>query len=423
MFSKYIQKLTSIKPSEMKAAVTSFIFVFTLMASYMILKPVRDAMPSDWGDVTLATQWTYTFIFSTIAVTIYNFIASKAKLKYLVPGVYVFFSLSFIFFYLGYENIIAIPHIGKIFYVWISIFSLFHISVFWGFMTENFNKDQAKRIFGFITTGASAGAIVGPFIVTFIISKNVPEGTVLLIASSILLIPVPIIFYLNKIFVRMAEENNTGQKTSIEKQLGGNLLSGFKEFIQHPKLVGIAAFIFLFTAISTFFYFTQTNVLEEYTRGERRQILGSIEFITSTLTILIGLFATSRLNSKFGLSTTLSIVPFCIAVLMLLLTLHPAVWMVLGLQIIRRAGNYAITRPAREVLFTSVDRDARFKTKPFIDVAIYRAGDVFWIWIIALLGDGYFNLSLPVILIIGSVVALIWGGVGVYLGRKYDKND
>ena len=423
MISKYIQSLTKIKPSEVKAAVASFIFIFTLMASYMILKPVRDAMPSDWGDVTLATQWTYTFIFSTIAVTIYNFIASQIRLRFLVPCVFIFFSLSFIIFYLAYQGVFIIPHLGKVFYVWISIFSLFHISVFWGFMTDNFNKEQGKRIFGFITTGASVGAIVGPAIVTFLIDKDVAEGSVLLLTSSLLLLPVPLIFYLNRVFNQMAQENSEEKNEIPIKSLSNNPFSGFQEFVKHPRLIGIATFIFLFTAISTFFYFTQTSVLEAYSRGERRQILGSVELVTNMLTIILGLFATSRLTSKFGLSTTLSIVPFCIAAFMLLLAIHPAVWMVLGLQVIRRAGNYAITRPSREILFTSVDREARFKTKPLIDVAIYRGGDVFWIWIIAFLGEGYLNLSLTPILIVCSVIAIIWGIVGVQLGRKYDKND
>lgn len=421
MLTNLILKLTNIKPSEIKAAVLSFVFVFILMASYMILKPVRDAMPSDWGDVALATQWTYTFIFSTIAVVLYNFIASQMNLRYLVPGVFLFFSLSFILFYLAYQGIFTIPHIGKVFYIWISIFSLFHISVFWGFMTGNFNKEQGKRIFGFITTGASIGAIVGPAIVTFFIDKDVDEGAILLITSTLLLIPIPLIFYLNRLFKKMALDNSEERTEISTKTLSANPLSGFQEFIKHPRLMGIASFIFLFTAISSFFYFAQTNVLKEYSSGERRQILGSVELITNALTIVLGFFATSRLTTKFGLSTTLSIVPFFIAVFMLLIGIHPAVWMVLGLQVIRRSGNYAITRPSREILFTTVDNEARFKTKPFIDVAVYRGGDVFWIWVIALLGEGYFNLSLTAILIVCSIVAVIWGFVGVRLGKKYDK--
>ncbi|MDB2385095.1 MFS transporter [Polaribacter sp.] len=425
MISSYIQKATNIKPSEIKIAVVSFLFVFILFASYMILKPVRDSMPSDWGDVALATQWTYTFICSTIAVTIYNFIAAKVKMNYLVPGIFVFFSLSFIFFYFGYKNVFTIPHIGKIFYIWISIFSLFHVSVFWGFMTENFSKEQSKRIFGFITTGASIGAIVGPTIVTLILSANIPESTILLITSLLLLSVVPLIFYLNVEFkkIKDKDENKVSSSTSDKKKLSNNLFSGFQEFKKHPKLIGIASFIFLYTAIGTFFYYIQTNVLEDYSRGERRQILGSIELITNALTILIGVLGTNRLITKFGLSTSLPIIPFFIGALILLLSLHPAVWMVLAFQVIRRSGNYAITRPSREILFTSVDSDARFKTKPLIDVAIYRGGDVFWVWVLALLGEGYFNLSLVPILLICCSVAIVWGIVGFIIGKKYDKEE
>lgn len=425
MVLSYIQKVTNIKPSEIKVAIVSFFFVFILFASYMILKPVRDSMPSDWGDVALATQWTYTFIFSTIAVTIYNFVASKVKINYLVPGVFVFFSLSFIFFYFAYLEVFIIPHLGKIFYIWISIFSLFHVSVFWGFMTENFSREQSKRIFGFITTGASLGAIVGPTIVTLILNVNIPESTILLITSILLLSVLPLIFYLNHGFKKInAVNDDVNAKIHLtKKKLSNNFLSGFQEFVKHPKLIGIASFIFLYTAIGTFFYYIQTNVLEDYARGERRQILGSIELVTNILTIVIGVLGTNRLATKFGLSTSLSIVPFFIGALILLLSLHPAVWMVLALQIIRRSGNYAITRPSREILFTAVDSDARFKTKPLIDVAIYRGGDVFWVWIIAFLGEGYFNLPLTPILIICCFVAIIWGVVGLTIGRKHDSEE
>lgn len=422
MKTSYIQKLTNIDRTEIKVAIVSFVFVFILFASYMILKPVRDAMPSDWGDVALAIQWTYTFVFSIIVVVIYNFIASRVKISYLVPGVFVFFSLSFIFFYFAYLEILIIPHLGKIFYVWISIFSLFHISVFWGFMTENFKRDQSKRIFGFITTGASIGSIAGPAMVALILNVNITESTILLITSVMLLSVLPLILYLNHGFKKMNSSyvninDNTNEST---KELSSNFLSGFNEFIQHPKLIGIASYIFLYTAIATFFYYIQTNVLENFERGERRQILGVLELITNILTILIGVLGTSRLTTKFGLSSSLSIVPFIIGIIIFSISLHPAAWMVLALQVIRRSGSYAIIRPSREILFTAVDSDARFKTKQFIDVAIYRGGDVFWVWVIAFLGEGFLNLQLTPILIICCVVAIVWGFVGVIVGRKHD---
>lgn len=250
--SRLLQRSFQINPPEMQIAVLSFAFIFILMSSYTILKPVRDAMPSDWGDVALAVKWTYTFIFSTIAVSLYGFVASRLSLRVLVPGVYLFFSLSFILFYLAYRGSIPVPYLdlGGAFYVWVSVFSVFHISVFWSFMTQNFSNEQGKRIFGFIATGASAGAIVGPTVVTFIISKEVKEETILLMTSTMLVLPVLLIFRLNHLFQRKSREE-AGPDSAGAGMLSSNPFSGFQEFITHRRLLAIAGFVFLFTGIST----------------------------------------------------------------------------------------------------------------------------------------------------------------------------
>ena len=211
------------------------------------------------------------------------------------------------------------------------------------------------------------------------------------------------------------------KKRTSEKS--SNPFSGFQEFITHKRLIGIVVFIFLFTGVSSFLYSTQKNLLVDFSRMERKELLGSAELATNILTILLGLFATNRLSRKFGMATTLSIVPFIVGTLLLLLSANPAILLVLVLQVARRSGNYAITRPAREILYTAVDREARFKTKPIIDVAVYRGGDVFWIWVVAFLGDGWLNLGLSSILCVGAGVAILWGFVGMYLGRKHEQSE
>jgi len=409
-------KLTQIKPSEIKGALVSFIFLFILMASYMIVKPVRDALPSDWGNVGLAQQWSYTFIVATIAVSIYNFCASKIPVKRLVPGVFVFFAFTFILIYLANKLNIGTAYLGKIFYVWSSVFSLFHISVFWSYISQQYSKEDSKRVFGFINVGASIGAISGPLLI-ILLPKQISVENILLITSGALFITLPLLAYLNQYFSK--NDSQTEQKLS----LNSNPFSGFQEFITHKKLLGIAAFIFMFTGFSAFIYTAQTELLSAFPKNERKALLGSVELATNILTIIIGIFATNRISRKFGMKTSLSIVPFILVGLILLLSINPAVMFVLALQVVRRSGNYAITRPAREILFTAVDREARFKTKPIIDVAIYRGGDVFWIWIIAFLGDGYLNLGITTILLIAAVVVLLWGFLGIYLGKKHDETD
>ncbi|WP_370978562.1 NTP/NDP exchange transporter [Agaribacterium sp. ZY112] len=409
-------KLTKIEPEEIKGALLSFLFIFLLMTSYMILKPVRDALPSDWGDVSRATQWTYTFIFATISVLIYNFYASKTSIQKLVPRVFVAFAISFMAIFLAYKIGVDVGFLGKVFYVWTSVFSLFHISVFWSFVSQHYTKSQSKRVFSFINTGASAGAILGPLTV-ILLAKSMSIENVLVVTSVVLLVSLPIIAALNRHF------DSLGTHCHQPEKLQSNPFSGFDQFFAHKKLLGIAGFIFLLTGVSAFFYTTQSDVLAEFSRAERKQLLGGIELITNTLTILIGLFLSNRIAQRFGLSFSLSAVPFAVGGLMLLLSANPAVIFVLVLIIARRAGNYAIVRPAREVLFTSVDKEARFKTKPIIDIVVYRGGDVFWIWLIAFIGEGYLGFSVAEKIITGAVVAVLWGATGFYVGRKHDRSE
>jgi len=411
-----ISKLTKIESHELKDALISFLFIFMLMASYQIMKPVRDALPSDWGDVALPMQWTFTFIVSTIAVSIYNFLASKFSPKTLVPAVFIFFATTFAGIFTAFKVGVSPTLLGKIFYVWSSVFSLFHISVFWSFLSQKYTKEESKRLFGFINIGASAGAIAGPLLIIQFAS-NLSVENILIITAATLVMTLPLIKLLN-------QSSNNSKKSDINKvSLNSNPFSGFQELISHNKLKGIAAFIFFFTGVSAFLYYIQTGLLEDYTRTERKELLGSVELITNTLTILIGIFATNRIAQKFGLSTSLGIVPLLVAVLIVALSLHPAIMLVLALQVVRRAGNYAITRPSREILYTAVSPEARFKTKPIIDVAIYRGGDVFWIWTITLTGDHLFQLTLTQHLFFGATVALITGLIGVYLGKKHESSE
>lgn len=413
--TEFFSKTTQIRPSEFKSALVAFLFIFVLMSSYMIMKPVRDALPSDWGDISLAQQWTYTFIVSTIAVSIYNLCASVVSLRILVPSVFVFFAVTFVGIYMAFQGkLIEVTVLGKVFYVWSSVFSLFHISVFWSFISQHYDKEQSKRVFGFINTGASAGAIFGPAMI-LVLSQKINEENILLVTAGVLLATLPLIAILNREFTK--KEGN-----EVCSSLSPNPFSGFQEFITHKRLLGIAAFIFLFTGAAAFLYFAQKELLADYSRTERKQLLGSVELVTNMLTIVVGIFATNRLARRFGMPTTLSLVPFVVCVLLLLVSMNPAIILVLAMQVVRRTGNYAITRPAREILFTAVDREARFKTKPIIDVAVYRGGDVFWIWLIALLSE-YAGFKLPIIFCIAAGFAILWGIVGIYLGKVHEGSE
>ena len=244
-------------------------------------------------------------------------------------------------------------------------------------MSDTFNKDQSTRLFGFITTGASIGAIVGPAIPA-LFAQNIGTSNLLLIASLVLMATIPLIFYIQHLKHVDLGNHDLHADIAMQKGLGGNPLAGYQVFLKTPFLLGIGLFIFLYAGIGSFVYFELKNLMVDFSREQRTQYWALIDVATNTLTIISGMFITSRLASRFGLALTLALIPVCIVLGLLTVALVPLVWMVVALQIFRRAGNYGITRPAREMLFTIVDRETRFKAKQVIDVVVYRGGDVFW---------------------------------------------
>jgi len=417
MKSNLFRKLSGVQPHEVKATFLSFLFVFTLMLAYYILRPVRDAMASDWSDAEVSQLWTLNFFISTIVVAIYGLGVSKIKFKYLVPGVYTFFAVSFVFFYIYMASVSEKTLIEKSFYVWISVFAMFHLSVFWSFMSDIFNKQQARRLFAIIAAGASAGALIGPLVPTLFVTYSGIQNLIL-IASILLIFPIPIILTLSKLKSK-ALNNEEINADSDNFKIGGNPFSGFKTFVSNPYMLAIGVFILLYTMISTFVYFEQKNLLAAYDRATRTQILGSIDWIVNVLTFGIAFFATSRIVNKMGMGRTLALMPLLVCAGILVLAFAPIIVVLLALQVTRRAGNYAVTKPAREMLFTEVSKEERFKTKPVIDVVVYRGGDSVTAWLFTGLTEGL-GLGFTAIGVIGATVAALWAGVGIWVGKLYD---
>lgn len=416
LLQRIMKTASKIEPHELKAVLLSFGFVFVLMAAYYILRPVRDALASEWTDTELSFLWNLNFFISVAIVALYGIAVSKIRFRLLVPGVYAFFAASFLAFYFGITGLPISALIDKVFYVWVSVFSLFHVSVFWSFMSDLFSKEQSERLFAFIAAGASAGALVGPAIPA-LFATAVGTDTLLLIAAVALLLPIPVIVYLERL--KVVELHNEDVHADLAAaRIGGRPFAGFRMFFSNPYLLGIGLFILLYTAIGSFVYFEQKNLLAVFDRATRTQILGSVDLLVNVLTFGIGLFATGRIVKRFGMPATLALVPVFICAGLLILAFAPILVIVLALQVARRAGNYAITRPAREMLFTAVDRETRFKAKPVIDIAVYRGGDAVSSIAFAGLTDGV-GLGLGAMAAVGAGIAAAWAAVGGYLGRRF----
>jgi AAA family ATP:ADP antiporter len=421
LFQTLLNKLMKVESREISTVVASFLFVFILMAAYYILRPVRDAMSSDWTDAELSWIWTLTFFISAGAVLLYGVAVSRVHFKQLVPGIYIFFASSFLLFYLGTRWFDDTDLIDKAFYIWVSFFALFHVSVFWSFMSDIYSRSQSKRLFGVIGAGASIGAVVGPLIPAFF-SARLGVYNLLVVAAAILFLVIPIIYFLDKTRAANPGHTNTAADPDSIKVIGGDFFNGFTELFNHRFLLGIGLFILLYTMMSTFVYFELKNVMAEYDRATRAQYWAMMDLIVNSLAIFTALFITGRLTSKCGLAVTLALVPVLLVFGWVAVAIAPGLAILIGLQIIRRAGNYAITRPGREMLFTGVPRETRFKTKPVIDIVVYRGGDVLAGWTYTGLAQGV-GLGLGSIAIVAAIIALLWALVGVLLGVYYENSN
>ena len=417
---KLLRVVSNVEGHEIKAVVGSFLFVIVLMSAYYILRPVRDAMASDWTDAEVSWLWTLNFFISTAVVALYGVLVSRFRLRLLVPSIYGIFALTFLSFYALASTMADRTLVDKSFYVWVSVFSLFHISVFWSFMSDLFSKEQAGRLFGIIAAGASVGGLIGPSIPSFF-SASLGTDNLMLLASAMLLVPIPIIFYLQSLKSSDLHNESLAAQTPQIK-IGGNPFAGFKLFFSNPYLLAIGLFIFLYTGISSFVYFELKNLLSDLSRAERTAVWAQMDLAVNVLSIAVGLFATGRIVGKFGMPVTIALIPVLICAGLIIVAISPFLGVVVALQVIRRAGNYAVTRPAREVLFTRVDREARFKAKPVIDIVAYRGGDMLMAWLFTGLTQGL-GLGLAAVAAVGAGIAALWSIVGIYLGRWFERGE
>ena len=417
--SRVLRAVSRIEAHEVRATAYSFLFVFTLMAAYFIVRPLRDAMASDWSRTETSLLWTLTFFASVIGVMIYGFVISRVRFSRVVPCVYLFFAISFVLFYAGSSLMPDPTLVDKVFYVWLSVFSLFHVSVFWSFMSGMYNGEQARRLFAVIATGASTGAMIGPIIPGFFV-ESIGEMNLLLITAGLQLVPVALVPRLEQ--AKVSDLGNAGRSADLAeaKRLARNPFSGFTAFVKNPYLLAIGVFIVLYVTMSTFVYMELREMLAVFDRAERTAINARIDFVVNLLAILTALAVTGRIASRFGVGVVLAAIPVMMVAGWLIVAAIPPLAVMIALQIARRAGNYAVTKPGREMLFTAVTDDERYKAKPVIDICVYRGGDMVTAWFHTGLKE-LLALSSSGVAVVAAVIAGAWAIVGVYLGRKYNE--
>jgi AAA family ATP:ADP antiporter len=406
-------RAVNVRPHELRALLYSFVYFFCLLCSYYVLRPVRDEMGIQGGLDNLQWLFTATFVAMLCAAPLFGWASSRYARARLLPVVYGFFILNiFLFLFLYHTEMVSSGSLARAFFVWVSVFNLFVVSVFWSFMVDVFDSEQARRLFGFIAAGGSAGAITGPALTTALVGVLGPVN-LLLISALFLAVALFCVYRLR----HWASVRNRGAAGA----LGGGLFDGMTRVFRSPYLLGICVYILLFTATSTFLYFLQANIVSEaFTdSAERTRVFAMMDLATNGLTVSLQLFVTGRLATRLGLPLLLALVPAIVLAGFLLLTISPVLIAIALVQVLRRAGNYAIARPGREMCFSVLAREDKYKSKNFIDTVVYRGGDAVSGWIYA--GMAALGFASAGIAIAGAAVAAVWLAAGWKLGHARER--
>jgi AAA family ATP:ADP antiporter len=402
---------------ETKAVVIAFIYFFFLMASYFILRPLRDTMGTIYGVDHLQELFTGTFIVSFIVAPIYAGFASRVRLASFLPWVYGVIALSMVGFYFAFEAHENSRWVAAAFYVWLSTFNLLTISVFWSLMADIFSKTQAKRLFGFVAAGGTVGTIAAPAFVTFFVD-TVGANTLLLISASGFVVTAFLVRMMEREKRKLTALDPEAQKTSMDRKLGGNPFDGFRLLFKSPYLLMIALFLLLMTWISTVIYFQLGDLIshEFASKADRTQAYAAIDLAVNSAAVLIQLFGTGRFINRFGVTTGLLLNPIIMVVAFLAVAFSPVLLVLGGIQVVRRVAEYAVAKPSREMLFTVVDQEAKYKAKNVIDTVVYRFGDLTSAWLSSIvLPYGVAGLA-----IFGIAISAVWFPIAWLLGKRYE---
>jgi len=389
---------------------------FCILFGYYILRPVRDEISAaDRGN--LQVLWSAVFLVMLLAVPLYSAAVARWPRATFVPLANRFFAANLLAFfaalYLLPES--ARVWIDRVFYVWTSVFALFVVTVFWGFVADLFRNEQGKRLFGFIAVGSSLGGIAGSS-ATALLAQHVPVFLLLLLA----VVPLEAAARLARALDAYADRKSAALRCETG-EVGGSAWSGIAPVFRSPYLRRIALWLALMTFASTILYFVQAHMVGEAfaDRALRRAFLARLDFAVNLLTIVTQGLLTAHILRRIGVGLTLALVPAVATVGFLSLGVHPLLATLVVVRVLYDSGRHALAKPAREVLFTLVGREERYKSKAFIDAAVYRGGDLLSGWVYA--GLAALGLSVAAIALVAAPVAVVWAVIGLGLGRAEER--
>lgn len=413
-----LQALTGAGESELRPMVWAFLYFLFLLCGYYILRPVRDVMAIEGGVQHLPSMMTATFLTLVVVTPAFGYLSARVPRYVLLLSIYGFFGSHLLGFFLLMVNGIEPQWVARIFFVWLSVFNLFVVSIFWSFMADLFTPDQGARLFGIIAAGGSSGAIIGPLLTTGL-TYVVPVPALMLVSAGFLLACGGCIYRLERIAKR--NPSNSNARTGVP--IGGSMWAGIRLTVSSPYLMGICAYVFLLTTSATFIYLEQVKLVGEQIPAleERARLFATIDLAVNIATFVTQVFITNQMIARFGLVSALVLVPCVSAVGFWIVGLLPLLAVFIVFTVVRRIGEYAISKPAREILFTVLNREEKYKAKNFIDTAVSRGGDAASGWIV----NGAKSLGLTVTQIAWIVVplAFLWAWIGRMLAREAEERS
>ncbi len=419
MFTRLLKRLTSLRDEEMGAALLACAAFFFIFSGYYILRPLREEMGLAGGVRNLPWLFLATLTTMLLATPLFGALVNRFPRRVFVSVTYRFFMINLLAFFamLSWLPSSADVTIGRIFYVWVSVFNLFAVSLFWAFMADGFDFFRSQRVFGFIAVGGSSGAIVGAALTAGLVD-SVGRVKLILLAILFLELAVQCLGRLGKLFPHQPARASATELSVPHLATGAGVLGGIGATVRTPYLLAISSYLFLYSLSSTFLYFEQANIVAGAVveRAGRTALFARIDLWVNILTLVTQIGLSGRIIPRLGVGPTLALLPALTVVGFASLALAPVLTVLVIFQVTRRAANYALVKPARETLYTIVPLHMKYKAKSFIDTFVYRGGDALGATLFGLLTRAGWGLSAIAWLAVPFAIA--WGGVGLYLGAR-----
>ncbi|MET0334386.1 MAG: MFS transporter [Rhizobacter sp.] len=404
-------------PEELAAVLWSFVYFFALLAGYYVLRPIRDEVGLQLGARALQELFTAVFVVMLLLVPAFGWLNRRFARRQLLPWLYGFFVLNLAGFFLVFETGgTQSPAVARCFFVWVAVYNLFIISVFWSFMADLFDTGQAKRLYGFISAGGTVGALTGPLITAGLVTVLGPKLLVLVSAAFLCLAIVAILRL--RSLAREREANAPAADDGEHQALKGSIWSGITDVLQSRYLLGICAFLFSYALLSTFLYFQGVELLPRTISNpaERTRLLAQIDLAVNVLALLLQVLAFKGFITRLGTRLTLVLLPVLSVLGFVALALFPVVGVLVAFGVLRRAGEYALSKPARETLFNVLPPEQKYKAKNVIDTLVHRTWDSASSWIFG--GLRGLGMSTVQISWLSVPIAAVWVAIAWSLGRQ-----